>query len=179
MTGCLTASQTEYSLFYRALLQKRPVISCKNVGILSWLAVLALLTRYFLNRSKLHKIKGLFCKRALQKRLYSAKETYNFAVLTRKYAYFLGKILTCCLTASQAEYSLFYRALLQKSPVIWRSLLIVDSKSRQHRMDAIFSLTFENLFSNWNDHITQCCLDLLSTMSRLLKITGLFCKRAL
>jgi len=28
--------------------------------------------------SRLHTIIGLFCKRALQKRLYSAKETYNF-----------------------------------------------------------------------------------------------------
>ena len=28
--------------------------------------------------SRLLKIIGLFCKRALQKRLYSAKETYNF-----------------------------------------------------------------------------------------------------
>ena len=27
---------------------------------------------------RLLKITGLFCKRALQKRLYSAKETYNF-----------------------------------------------------------------------------------------------------
>ena len=29
--------------------------------------------------SRLLRIQGLFCKRALQKRLYSAKETYNFA----------------------------------------------------------------------------------------------------
>jgi len=28
--------------------------------------------------SRLHQMRGLFCKRALQKRLYSAKETYNF-----------------------------------------------------------------------------------------------------
>jgi len=28
--------------------------------------------------SRLLKIIGLFCKRTLQKRLYSAKETYNF-----------------------------------------------------------------------------------------------------
>jgi len=28
--------------------------------------------------SRIDKIIGLFCKRALQKRLYSAKETYNF-----------------------------------------------------------------------------------------------------
>jgi len=28
--------------------------------------------------SRLFKMKGPFCKRALEKRLYSAKETYNF-----------------------------------------------------------------------------------------------------
>jgi len=33
---------------------------------------------YWLSISRLLKIIGLFCKRALQKRLYSTKETYNF-----------------------------------------------------------------------------------------------------
>jgi len=34
--------------------------------------------------SRLIKITGLFCKRALQKRLYSAKETYNFQEPTNR-----------------------------------------------------------------------------------------------
>ena len=34
--------------------------------------------------SRLLKIIGLFCKRALQKRRYSAKETYNFAKPTNR-----------------------------------------------------------------------------------------------
>ena len=34
--------------------------------------------------SRLLKIIGLFCKRALQKRRYSAKETYNFAEPTNR-----------------------------------------------------------------------------------------------
>jgi len=34
--------------------------------------------------SRLLKITGLFCKRALQKRLYSAKETYNFKEPTNR-----------------------------------------------------------------------------------------------
>ena len=34
--------------------------------------------------SRLLKLTGLFCKRALQKRLYSAKETYNFKEPTNR-----------------------------------------------------------------------------------------------
>ena len=34
--------------------------------------------------SRLLKIIGLFCKRALQKRLYSAKETYDFKEPTNR-----------------------------------------------------------------------------------------------
>jgi len=83
------------------------------------------------------------------------------------------------LQVSFAEYSLFYRALLQKRPVILRSLLIVDSKSRQHCV--MWSFQFENKFSKVKEKMAsiRCCLDLLSTISRLLQITGLFCKRAL
>jgi len=52
---------------------------------------------------------------------------------------------------SFAEYRLFYRAFLQKRPTIFRSLLIVATPY----------------------------LICLTTISRLLKIVGLFCKRAL
>ena len=62
------------------------------------------------------KITGLFCKRALYKRLYSAKVTYNFKEPTNR---------SHPITESPAEYSLFYTALLQKRPIILRSLLIV------------------------------------------------------
>ena len=34
--------------------------------------------------SRLLKIIGVFCKRAIQKRLYSAKETYNFKEPTKR-----------------------------------------------------------------------------------------------
>jgi len=37
--------------------------------------------------SSLLKIIGLFCKRALEKRRYSAKETYNFKEPTNRYAW--------------------------------------------------------------------------------------------
>ena len=68
----LYVSFAEYSLFYRALLQKRPTIPCVET---QWVYGVATMSR-------LLKIIGLFCKSALQKRLYSAKETYNSKVST-------------------------------------------------------------------------------------------------
>jgi len=129
--------------------------------------------------SRLFKMIGLFCKRALQKRRYSAKEPYNCkeptnrshricaiwlihtCAMTHSYVWHDSLICvtwlipTCnmprsyvwydsfiCVTrlpsmgwvrivgsfklqVSFAEYSLFYRALLQKRPMILRSQLIV------------------------------------------------------
>ena len=120
---------------------------------------------------------------------------------------------------SLAEYSLFYRALLQKRPIIWRSLLIVVTPyvyMYRERTRGIAGVIYESHRS-----IQQCarggvscrvcvcmcvCLSMLDmrsnayvytgvytqyfnvvvcntpqshTMSRLLEIIGLFCKRAL
>jgi len=75
------------------------------------------------------KITGLFCKRPLYKRRYSAKETYNFKEPTNR-SHPIRVLVT--------EYSLFYRALLQKRPIILRSLLLVaphtmcDKWTQQH-----------------------------------------------
>ena len=89
-----------WCLFYRALLQKRPIIfrSLLIVATLygssppSIYCLLRICVRIFCvgasqkcaNRyygvasvSRIDKMIGLFCKRALQKRRYSAKETYN------------------------------------------------------------------------------------------------------
>jgi len=54
------------------ILQKRPIILSKNKDhdIFFSYGVATI--------SRLLKIAGLFCKRALSKRRYSAKETYNF-----------------------------------------------------------------------------------------------------
>ena len=69
--------------------------------------------------SRLLQIIGLFCKRALQKRRYSAKDRHKLTIG------WLRLVSSFKLQVSFAEYTLFYRALLQKRPVIWRSLLIV------------------------------------------------------
>ena len=64
---------TKYSLFYRALLQKKPTI-LRSLLIVHIICI----THMIYTISKLLKIVGLFCKRALQKRRYFAKETDHF-----------------------------------------------------------------------------------------------------
>ena len=65
------------------------------------------------------------------------------------------------LQVSLAEHSLFYRALLQKRPMILRSLLLEATQYRGiHRISP----------GEWYG---------VASSSRLLKIVGLFCKRAL
>jgi len=76
--------------------------------------------------SRLLKIIGLFCKRALKKRLYSAKETDNLICMhdiTDVWwaAAHQTSVMSCIqmrLSVSFAEYSLHFRALLQKRPII-------------------------------------------------------------
>ena len=79
--------------------------------------------------SGLLKLKGLFCKKALLKRQYSAKETCNFKECTNRshpisnvFSYILLLVHSLKLQVSFAEYYLFSRALLQKRPLSLRSL---------------------------------------------------------
>jgi len=97
--------------------------------------------------SKLPKIIRLFCKRALQKRLFSAKDTHNFKepsnrshpISPTRYIFSKSQLTTTSATqvhmgwlwlagsiklhVSFAENRLFYRALLQKKPIILSILL--------------------------------------------------------
>ena len=106
--------------------------------------------------SRLLKIIGLFCKRALFKRLYYAKENHNFKEPTNRShpivelsvsnipmasdtrlavqeksssgGFSSGSFMEhtpCYIIGVFAEYRLFNRSLLQKTPVILRNLLIV------------------------------------------------------
>jgi len=81
--------------------------------------------------SRLLKVTGFFGKRTLYKRRYSAIETYNFKEPTNRSHLiciamgWLQLVGSLKLWVSFAEYRLFYRALLQKRPVMLRSLLIV------------------------------------------------------
>jgi len=71
--------------------------------------------------SRLFKIIGLFCKRALQKRLHSAKETYNFEEPTNRSHpiyrnYILSYRRTSCKTPPMKIIGLFCKRALQKRP---------------------------------------------------------------
>ena len=69
-------SCAEYRLFHRDLLQKRPI--CLR-------SLLIVATPYGVATiSRLLKMIGLFCKRALYNRRYSAKETYYFEEPTNR-----------------------------------------------------------------------------------------------
>jgi len=86
---------------------------------------------------------GLFCKRTLQKRLYSAKETYNFNEPTNRSQPIAVWVECVMYIEPISEYRLFYRALLQKRLMILRSLLIVASpyselQIRWHRILRLF-----------------------------------------
>ena len=70
------------------------------------------------------KIIGLFCKRALQKRRYSAKGICNLIDVRKTCMGWLRLVGSFKLQISFAEYRLFYRALLQKRPTILSILLI-------------------------------------------------------
>jgi len=89
--------------------------------------------------SRLPKSIGLFCKRASYKIPYSAKETYIFKEPTSRshpisILGWLRLVGSLKLDVSFAEYSLFYRALLQKRHIIPGSLLVVATPS-------LFSMT--------------------------------------
>ena len=77
----LQISFAEYGLFYRALLQKRRVILRSLLIVATPYAAIhdgifcTHVSRAYTYMSRLLIIIGLFCKRALQKRRYSAKET--------------------------------------------------------------------------------------------------------
>ena len=89
--------------------------------------------------SSLLKFTGLFCKRALLKRLYSAKETYNFKEPTnRSHPILLLVALndsckSLLLDSAKEPYNrdyilhLFNRALLQKRPIIFLLVALNDS----------------------------------------------------
>jgi len=62
-----------------------------------------------------------------------------------------------------AEYRLFYRALLQKRPIIWRNLLIESERESESE----------------RERESERDRDGVASISRLLQIIGLFCKRAL
>jgi len=153
--------------------------------------------------SRLLKMVGLFCKRALQKRLYSAQETYNSKEPTNRshlisvcialewQRYLLNNLIrwffyqiymrvsSCIavwwqklvgslnLSVSFAKYSLFNRALLQKRPIILRSLFVT-------RQQFYCSLIYYGLAT-----ISRLLKTISLFLQNIVFFIGLFCKRDL
>ena len=82
-----------------------------------------------------------------------------------------------------AEYRLFYRALLQKRPIIVRSLLIVVAISCLHSGGSLklqvsiaeYRLFYRALLQKRPIILSSRCY-LVPTFSTLLKTTGLYCR---
>ena len=167
-------SFAEYSLFYRALLQKRPII---------WRSLL-IARRESTHETVRHNLHNLHISLTFDNEFHvNFPPKYSFSkvsavvytkfswvnshiALTFEYIYIFIYIYRIGVDSrdflhekvSFAEYSLFYRVLLEKRPIIWRSLLIARRESTHEKV------------SWFNSRIA---------ISRLLQMIGLFCKRAL
>jgi len=135
--------QSEYCLFYMALLQKRPMILRRLLIVATPYSVLFSLiiiqTEYC-----------LFYMALLQKRPVILR---RLLIVATPYSVLFSLIII------QSEYCLFYMALFAKETC--------DFKEPPNRSHPLFSLN--------NDQTEYG----VATISRLLKIIGLFCKRAL
>jgi len=103
--------------------------------------------------STLLKITGLFCKRDLQKRRYSAEETYDFkepANCSRPIRAWLTSLTWC------------------ECVVCVCHVCVMCMYTHPH-----------DTHTNWNNSLISICVYGVATISRLLEIAGLFCKRAL
>ena len=114
--------------------------------------------------SRLLKIIGLLCKRDLQKRLYSAKETH------RHYTKFQVMPIAIHPDSNEYDIGLFYtrnRALLHTKNERDSRLVQINSVSKSCR------LQFTQISSHADSNYA------VATTSRLPKLIGLLCKRAL
>jgi len=101
--------------------------------------------------SRLLKITGLFCKRALLKRRYSSKETYNFKEPTdgsHPIFVFHSLVGSLKLQVSFAKEPYKRDHILRKRPIIWRHLRIVatHSKATLHPVTYIYMYIYAYLF---------------------------------
>jgi len=120
-------------LFSNEPFEKRPGMTIEDFGLHSDDHFESHLLRCVAMISRLLEIVGLFCRRALQKRPWMTIEDFGLHSDEQFESHLLGNGLYLCpisdigwlllvgstkLQVSFAEYSLFYRALLQKRPII-------------------------------------------------------------
>jgi len=94
-----------------ALLQKRPIILRSLLIVARHITHCTVLQCHSAATiSRLLRIIGLFCKRALQKRLYSAEENYNFKEPTNRSHLTHCSVLQChgAATLSLAPYTRYF-----------------------------------------------------------------------
>jgi len=84
--------------------------------------------------SRLLKILGLFCRISSLLQGSFAEETYNFKAPTHR-SHPIRGVVALKLYVSFAEYSLLYRVLLQKRPIILGSLLVVATPYHDYSTD--------------------------------------------
>ena len=149
----LQVSFAEYSLFYRCLLQnivcfiglfcKRDPLFERAYWFVATMCICVWQVDIFMSQmivsygvamvSRIDKIIGFFCRILSLLQGSFAKQTYDFIDptsrshpisqrLTMGWLQWVGSFK---FLVSFAEYRLLYRTLLQKRPIIWRSLLIV------------------------------------------------------
>jgi len=119
--------------------------------------------------SRLLKIVGLFCKRALSKRRYSQKETYNLqepTTCSHPIPHVEVSYHNCDIIGLFCKRALYQRDdILQKRLVIWRSLLIIPHK---------------RVVSHMKETCHVCAMCTLhscrSLFQNIVSLIGLFCK---
>jgi len=145
------------------ILQKRPIILRSLLIVatpyLSYQLFHIQLTSWYISRPL--KIIGLFCKRALSKRLYSAKETYNFK--------------------EASSWSMSYEFIHLQLQVVWTHSITVQTAVCELIHDtcviSTLSYTAHTMINDISIHsFTTCRTHMTWIMTRLLKIIGLFCR---
>jgi len=156
----------EYRLFYRALLQKRPII-LRSLRVVATPKVSFAEYRLFY-RALLQKrpiiLRSLLVI-ATPKVSFAEYRLFYRALLQKRPIILRSLLVIATPKVSFAEYGLFYRALLQKRPIILRSLLIVATQYLYYHESSEYDLRRMSYG--------------VATTSRLLKMIGLFCKRAM
>ena len=113
-----------------------------------------------------HKIIGLFCKRDLQKRLYSAKETYNFFDPTTHSQMYRIHRIPCIISMYDFEFDCRAKTFWSGERVIWQEWIIIIWTS--DRAISYESYTMSHRIRNYR-----------SLLQNIVCFTGLFCKRDL
>ena len=208
LVGCLKlyVSIAEYRLFYRALLQKRPIIwSCAHSHTIPVTHKCNTHGNTYIRKHMQHTRKHIHTQAHastcthMQDNESTGKQCKHTHKLMRTYGCL--RLVGCLkLYGSIAEHRLFYRALLQKRPIIlfvraypgmhaqthlaiMSGCICCEFVAHTHAPTQHTNTHAYQVFktSNADTHLLAWYTHTfgVASISRLLKIIGLFCKRAL